>query len=61
MNFRTETPSGLSEGESVMSENKPWFGPKRVGIGVRPQTWQGWALVAILVVVVVAVVTALTR
>ncbi|WP_281287543.1 hypothetical protein [Rudaeicoccus suwonensis] len=44
-----------------MSENKPWFGPKRVGIGVRPQTWQGWALVAILVVVVVAVVTALTR
>ena len=36
--------------------DKPWFGPKRVGYGVRPQTWQGWAvcLVPAAVVMIVA-------
>jgi hypothetical protein len=24
---------------------RPWFGPKRVGFGLRPQTWQGWLIV----------------
>ena len=24
--------------------NRPWFGPKRIGWGIRPQTWQGWAI-----------------
>jgi preprotein translocase subunit SecE len=24
---------------------KPWFGPKRIGFGLRPQTWQGWLFV----------------
>lgn len=23
---------------------KAWFGPKRIGWGLRPQTWQGWAI-----------------
>lgn len=29
-----------------MSESgKPaWFGPKRVGWGISPKTWQGWAI-----------------
>jgi hypothetical protein len=27
---------------------RPWFGPKRVGFGYRPQTWQGWAIMALL-------------
>lgn len=35
--------------------NKPWFGPKRFGYGLRPQTWQGWAIVLVIAVVVVAV------
>jgi len=21
---------------------EPWFGPKRIGWGARPVTWQGW-------------------
>ena len=37
---------------------KPWFGPKRVGVGVRPQTWQGW-LVTLLPAVVVLVIALL--
>lgn len=24
---------------------KPWFGPKRVGWGIRPASWQGWLIV----------------
>ena len=24
---------------------KPWFGPKRFGYGISPQTWQGWVVV----------------
>jgi hypothetical protein len=35
---------------------QPWFGPKRVGYGIRPQTWQGWAVVLAFVVLIVAVV-----
>ncbi|NYI58878.1 hypothetical protein BKA22_001623 [Cellulomonas soli] len=22
----------------------PWFGPKRIGWGLGPRTWQGWAV-----------------
>jgi len=38
--------------------SRPWFGPKRIGYGLRPQTWQGWAIViaaaaAVIVVMVV--------
>ena len=27
-----------------MNGRRPWFGPKRIGWGLRPQTWQGWLL-----------------
>jgi uncharacterized membrane protein len=37
------------------SDRRPWFGPKRVGWGYRPQTWQGWALIIALVVAVIIV------
>jgi hypothetical protein len=30
-----------------------WFGPKRLGYGVSPRTWQGWALTALLALVLV--------
>ena len=37
-----------------MTDGRPWFGPKRVGWGIRPQTWEGWAMtVGVLAVIVV--------
>ena len=35
---------------------QPWFGPKRVGFGLRPQTWQGWVVVLAPAAVIVAAV-----
>jgi hypothetical protein len=37
-----------------------WFGPKRIGVGIRPQTWEGW-LIVLVVTAAVAVVVALAR
>ena len=28
---------------------KPWFGPKRIGWGFRPATWQGWLVMAVYI------------
>jgi hypothetical protein len=33
---------------------RPWFGPKRVGSGYRPQTWQGWIVALGMVAAIVA-------
>jgi hypothetical protein len=44
----------------MSNERRPWFGPKRVGYGIRPQTWQGW-LVTVAVVAVIVVVVAIVR
>lgn len=43
-----------------MNDRKPWFGSKRVGFGIRPQTWQGWVVMAVFVVVLIVVVRLLT-
>lgn len=32
---------------------RPWFGPKRIGWGFRPTSWQGWVVVALVVVAVI--------
>ncbi|MGI8880343.1 MAG: hypothetical protein ACR2KJ_07535 [Jatrophihabitans sp.] len=32
---------------------RSWFGPKRIGLGLRPQTWQGWLIVLVLAVVII--------
>ena len=32
---------------------KPWFGPKRLGWGLRPVTWQGWLVTAVFVAAVI--------
>lgn len=45
----------MSDGSNRGKESRPWFGSKRYGFGLRPQTWQGWAITAALVVVVIAV------
>ncbi|MDX6706385.1 MAG: hypothetical protein QOD83_3503 [Solirubrobacteraceae bacterium] len=34
---------------------RPWFGPKRIGFGMRPQTWQGWLLTAALAAAIIAI------
>lgn len=34
---------------------RPWFGPKRIGWGYSPQTWQGWAVTLGFAVVVVLI------
>lgn len=38
---------------------RPWFGAKRFGYGTRPQTWQGYLVVALAAVPLI-VVAALT-
>lgn len=45
------------------SENnrRAWFGPKRVGWGLRPQTWQGWLVTAAVIVVIVVLIRILGR
>lgn len=35
---------------------RPWFGPKRIGFGIRPVTWQGWVVTVVAVAVIVLVV-----
>ena len=37
-----------------MSE-RPWFGPKRRGIGWTPVTWEGWLVTLCSMVIVVGV------
>lgn len=34
--------------------SRPWFGPKRVGVGLRPQTWQGWTVTLAFVALIIA-------
>jgi hypothetical protein len=36
---------------------RPWFGPKRIGWGIRPQTWQGWLVTLVLAAVLATVIT----
>ena len=38
---------------------RPWFGPKRFGVGIRPQTWQGWLIVLFFLVVLITAATLL--
>lgn len=54
-----DRPTGDRE-EKTVADRKPWFGSKRVGIGIRPQTWQGWVIVAVGIVVVIVGVRLLT-
>lgn len=39
------------------STKQPWFGPKRMGFGYGPRTWQGWLVSAVLVLFVILVAT----
>jgi hypothetical protein len=37
------------------NERRPWFGPKRIGYGLRPQTWQGWAVTSAAVALIIVI------
>jgi hypothetical protein len=34
---------------------RPWFGPKRIGFGYRPQTWQGWLVIIVPAAVIILI------
>jgi hypothetical protein len=36
---------------------QPWFGPRRMGFGYGPRTWQGWLVSAVLALFVILVAT----
>jgi hypothetical protein len=38
---------------------RPWFGPRRYGWGLKPVSWQGWALTGAYVAAVFAGATTL--
>ncbi len=44
----------------MSSERRSWFGPKRIGWGLRPQTWQGW-LITLIIVAALVIVALLVR
>lgn len=37
-----------------MITKHPWFGPKRIGWGWRPVSWEGWFVTVLIVAVVIA-------
>jgi hypothetical protein len=39
---------------AMTEENKPWFGPKRIGFGISPKSWQGWLTIFVYIAVVLA-------
>ena len=40
--------------------SKPWFGPRKFGIGVTPISWEGWACAMALVLLFTGPVVALS-
>ena len=42
------------EGDAV-AEHEPWFGPKKLGGGWGPRTWQGWLIIAVFTIAVVVI------
>lgn len=37
-----------------------WFGPKKLGWGISPHTWEGWVVTAAFVGVVVVIASVVT-
>jgi hypothetical protein len=55
---RTTQPH-RKESTRTGNDPRPWFGPKRVGWGYRPQTWQGWLTVAVFAAALIGIGLAL--
>jgi hypothetical protein len=45
--------SGNRDRIRIPVTRKPWFGPKRVGVGLSPRSWQGWLVMAVFVAALV--------
>jgi len=43
-----------------MITKRPWFGPKRIGWGWRPVSWEGWLATVLCVALVVGINVAFT-
>jgi hypothetical protein len=54
------TARGRGEPGEPTDSGRPWFGPKRVGYGISPKTWQGW-LVTLAPVVLISIILALVH
>lgn len=54
-------PAGSGVEQPALAAPRPWFGPKRLGFGLRPQTWQGWLVTLVPAVLVVAVAVAVAH
>jgi len=39
----------------------PWFGPKNVGYGIGPSSWQGWLTCALAAAIAVGAALVMTR
>jgi ABC-type Fe3+ transport system permease subunit len=39
----------------------PWFGPKTIGYGIGPASWQGWLVCALAVAVAAAAALVMAR
>jgi hypothetical protein len=35
---------------------KPWFGPRKFGVGLRPVSWEGWVGTLLVVVAFTAII-----
>jgi len=40
---------------TALNAKRPWFGPKRIGYGISPKTWQGWLILAVFVAAVTGI------
>jgi hypothetical protein len=43
-------------GESIGTARTPWFGANRFGLGVHPQTWQGWLVLLLPIAAIITIV-----
>lgn len=50
-----DAPDARRKNGKGQRDVRSWFGPKRVGFGLRPQTWQGWVVVILVVAAVIVV------
>jgi len=58
MSRRYETGGERQDPWGGRQDRRPWFGPKRIGVGLRPQTWPGYLVTGLVVAVVIVIIAA---
>jgi hypothetical protein len=51
--FSDQQSGEAGSGNSGFGGRRPWYGPKRVGIGYGPRTWQGFLVTGLSVLAVI--------